>query len=284
LTDAATLEVRDLSFETIAEAPRHWHGAGRAVTLFFDNLSLFFPPGERFFIASVKAHRDRVRDPELAAAVRDFCAQEGVHSREHQRYNAHLEARGLPARAIEGRVQRLLDRVTRRTSARRRLAITCALEHFTALMGDALLRDPRLLHGAAPQMAALWRWHAAEENEHKAVAFDVYRAAGGGYVERIVVMLGATVIFWAKTVEQQARLMAADGSLGSAREWWSLAKFLFVTPGGLRRVPRQWLTYFRPGFHPWDHDNRALLEAWKAAYAAAPGYAAPRRDAVREAS
>lgn len=42
--------------------PKDWHGGRRAVTLFYDNLSTFFPPGERFFMASVKAFRNEVKD------------------------------------------------------------------------------------------------------------------------------------------------------------------------------------------------------------------------------
>jgi uncharacterized protein len=270
------IEVRNLAFAT-TDVPPAWHGGRRAVSLFFDNLSLFFPAGERFFVTSVKAHRHHVRDPKLAAEVRAFCAQEGVHGREHVHYNQFLEARGLPARAIEARVQRLLDRIARRTSKRFQLAVTCALEHFTAIMAETLLGDPRTLDGAHPEMAAMWRWHAAEESEHKAVAFDVYQAAGGGYALRILAMIGATLVFWAKTFEQQVRLMAADRSLHKPREWWSLFKFLFITPGGLRRVPLLWLSYFRPRFHPSHRDNRALLDAWRAEYAASPSYEAARQ-------
>jgi hypothetical protein len=158
------------------------------------------------------------------------------------------------------------------TPKQSQLAVTCALEHFTALMADCLLSKPALLAGAHPVMSALWRWHAAEENEHKAVAFDVYRAAGGNYAGRITAMIGATLIFWTKVAEQQIRLMWADRILFSFREWVSLLGFLFVDPGGLRGLLGPYLQYFRPSFHPWDHDNRALLEAWKAELQTAEEY------------
>jgi predicted metal-dependent hydrolase len=137
-------------------------------------------------------------------------------------------------------------------------------------MADGVLGDPRMLEGADPTMAALWRWHSAEENEHKAVAFDVYVASGGNYAERVVVMVLATIIFWAKVVEHQVRLMAVDGSLFSLREWLSLAKFMFVEPGFLTSLVPSYLAYYKPGFHPWQHDNRELLEEWKASLENAP--------------
>src|SRR4029077_2358080 len=111
----------------------------------------------------------------LAEAVRAFYQQEGYHSREHVRYNEVVAAQGYPVAEMDARVGRLLRLVRRRAPKRRQLAATCALEHFTALMAHLFLSDARLLDGAHPAMAALWRWHAAEENEHKAVAFDVYQ-------------------------------------------------------------------------------------------------------------
>lgn len=263
MSSSALPEVRNLQFAVGDHIPRHWHGGRKSVTAFFNNLSIFFPAGERFFIASVKAYRDALSDPELAAHARAFYAQEGIHSREHIRYNAMLQKQGYPVDAMEKRVVELLARVTRRTPKRMQLGVTCALEHFTALMADMLLSHPRWLEGADPTMAKLWRWHAAEENEHKAVAFDVFKAVGGTYGERVWTMLGATVIFWAKVLEHQVRLMRVDGTVRSPREWLALARFLFVGERSMLSLLPKYLDYFRPSFHPWDHDNRALLEAWK---------------------
>lgn len=266
-TAAPTLEIRNLSFATGADVPRFWHGGRRSVTRFFDNLSIFFPEGERFFVASVQAHRHTIeRDPELRRQVRDFCGQEGVHGREHRRYNAMLRAQGIDVGAMEQRVVGIL-RLARLLPKRQQLAATCALEHFTALMGHVILREPRLLEGAHETMAALWRWHAAEENEHKSVAYDVFLAAGGTYPERAIVMLVASAIFWAKVLEQQARFMAADGDLVSAEEWAALIRYLFVDPGGMGEMWRLWLAWFRPGFHPSEIDSGPELRAWIAGLA-----------------
>jgi uncharacterized protein len=261
-----SITVRNLSFDVDADVPRHWHGGRRSITTFFDNLSVFFPVGERFFIAAVRAHGAFVRDPRLLEEVRAFCGQEGVHGREHARYNAMLERQGYPVGAMERRVEALLGRASKRLPRRSRLAVTCALEHFTALLAHMLLGDARLLEGAHPEMAALWRWHAAEENEHKSVAYDVYLASGGAYAARIGFMVLASVIFWAKILEHQVRMMKVDGALFSAREWGSLIRFLFVEPGAMRGVMRLYFRYYRPGFHPRDIDSSALIEGWKREY------------------
>jgi predicted metal-dependent hydrolase len=246
------IEVRNRRFG-FDEVPRHWHAGRRSITSFFDNLSVFFPHGEQFFIDAVKAHRELVLEKgseELRREVALFCAQEGMHSREHVRYNAMLEAQGYPAHALDAKVKRFLDFVSRIASRRQRLAITSALEHFTALMGHYLLTDPRLLEGAHPVMHSLWHWHATEEAEHRAVAYDVYRLTGAPYIERSIIMLGAAAIFWSLVLQHQAKFMKIDGNPWSLKEWSALVKYLFIEPGGMFGMWRRWLDYFRPDFHP----------------------------------
>ena len=272
------LEVRNLRFGTDDSVPRHWHGGRKSVTTYFDNLSIFFPAGERFFIDSVKAHKHLITDERLLEDVARFCAQEGIHGREHTRYNEMLERQGYPAAKLDAKVERILRFFRRVLPLRTQLSATCALEHFTALMGHYILEDPRLLDGAHPVMRALWRWHAAEENEHRSVAYDVYRAARGPYAERAGTMLVATVIFWTLVIQHQAQMMKADGTHRSIEEWRALFVYLYVEPGGMFGLWRRWLDYFRPSFHPSDPDPRARhsrkaategdpLERWKDEYA-----------------
>jgi predicted metal-dependent hydrolase len=262
----SAIEVRPLRFAVDARVPRYWHGGRRSVTIFFDNLSTFFPEGERFFIQSVRAHEKYVKDESLCADVRSFCGQEGAHSREHARYNDWLRTQGYPVDAMERKERKELDYARTHAPPRVQLAVTCALEHFTALLGQAMLEDASILEGAHPVMAALWRWHAAEENEHKAVAFDVYRAAGGGYLARVLVMVQVTLMFWARVLEHQVRMMNAVGTLWMPSEWLALLRFLFVKPGGMRRVLRRYFHYFRPRFHPNDIDSRAVIDQWRRGY------------------
>jgi predicted metal-dependent hydrolase len=252
------IPVRNLQFLLGEDVPRYWHGGRRSVTLFFDNLSTFFPAGERFFIRSVAHYRDRIEDPELLAQVRAFSAQEGMHTREHLRYNGMLRDQGHPIDELEARVEAVLDRAMRTAPRRRQLAATCALEHLTASLAHVVLSDPRLLEGAHPALAGLWRWHAVEETEHKAVAFDVYEQVGGTYAERVSTMIVTTFIFLTMVLENQVSLMARDGTVASPREWLSLLRFLIVEPGGLTAALPQWLRYLKPDFHPWQHDNHEL--------------------------
>ena len=107
-------------------------------------------------------------------------------------------ATGIISR-MEERERRLIE-MDKRSPHAMQLAATAALEHFTAIMAHALLSDPRHLEGASPEAARLWRWHAMEEIEHKAVAFDTFVATVKGgpvgrYLLRCLVMLMATFTF-----------------------------------------------------------------------------------------
>lgn len=267
----ATIPVRNLRFDVRGpERPRFWHAAGPAVSVYFDNLSVFFPVGERFFIQSVKAFKDKAPEgTPLGDAVRAFYAQEAYHGREHRAYNARLEALGYPIASMEGRVERLLQVVTRVAPKRFQLAATVALEHFTAFMGQQLLESPALLEGSDPELAALWRWHAVEENEHKAVAFDLFVAAGGTWAERSAAMALAAIIFWFKVVEQQIRMMRAAGLASDPGAWRELYRYLYVSPGNMRRMPAAILDFFSPSFHPNDVDSQPVIDAWRATQAEA---------------
>jgi predicted metal-dependent hydrolase len=267
-----SIVVRNLRFPLDASIPRYWLGGNRVMSLFLDHLSMVFPPGERFFMQSVRAFEGRIQDPALKEAVRGFHAQEALHGREHAAYNDLLRARGYPVDAIDRSAKRILGLSEKLTPKSWQLAATAALEHFTAMLAVFLLATNSVLKDAPPAMAAMWRWHAAEENEHAAVAFDVYRAIGGGYFSRILVMLGTTFFFWAKMLEHQVRMMHADGCLFSGKEWAALGRFAFKTPGVFPMLWRSYFAYFRPSFHPHQLDCTPLLEEWKRDFESSPVY------------
>ena len=178
----------------IAEALRgEWLADDVFLTAAFNGMSITFPAGEKFFIDAVRHYRDEITDPELQEHIRGFCGQEGFHRREHQRYNETLcEARGYDLQKLEGKLTKRLNWARKNLPPIQNLAITVAIEHFTAVLAELLLSSDSIMNEAEPSMRELWRWHAAEEMEHKSVAFDVFRAVGGSEELRIAVMRRAT--------------------------------------------------------------------------------------------
>ncbi|KFL54011.1 metal-dependent hydrolase [Burkholderia pyrrocinia] len=270
-TSSATsrMPARDVRFDIDERIPRHWYRGLCHVTRFFDAFSVMFPLGERFFIESVRPFRDRVGgDASLAAEIDAFVRQEASHIRVHRLYNARLASQRVPVDALELLLERRQRNAARQVSPVTRLALTACLEHYTTILAHRLLSDPAILDGADPTMAAVWRWHAIEETEHRTVAFDVLTAtmpnAVRRYVVRCAAMLGISVYFVIDLVFFLNRLVAVDGQTRNVRGWLQLLRWLFVAPGIFTRVMPLWLFWFSPRFHPDRIDSDAALRVARA--------------------
>lgn len=259
---------RDLKFGRQAPPPRWWLAGDPGATAFYNALSATFPLGERFFMDSVRHYRARAPEP-LQRQIGDFLFQEATHTREHVVFNSQAEAAGYDIAPLEARTRRVLNWARKRPPIAR-LAATAALEHFTAVLAQTLLADPAHLDGAAPDAARLWRWHAIEEIEHKAVAYDAFMhvarrmPAAGRWALRSAAMAAAAVLFHYVIMRNTADLLAQDRQNG-VRAWAKLLGQLYGKPGAMRRLSVAAFAYCRPGFHPWDEDDRALLNAAQAA-------------------
>ncbi|HYH21984.1 MAG TPA: metal-dependent hydrolase [Azospirillum sp.] len=240
--------------------PDAWLGGDAFRTQVFNALSMMFPVGEQYFIDSVREGLPFVQDPELREDARRFIAQEATHSSLHRAFNDRLAQRGLRNRVEP--IIRWRIRVTERMGVRHKLAVTMAYEHFTATFGDVVLRYPEWLAGASEPMRALWLWHAVEECEHRAIAFDVHRAAGGGYAGRIGWYLYVTLLFAIDTTIQTVSNLHRSGTLFRPATWGQGLRFLFGRGGLVHRTLPAWLAYFRPGFTPHDHGDPEAPRRW----------------------
>lgn len=254
-----TITPRDIALTIPGDTPRYWMGGDPYSTHLMNTLSLVFPPGERFFMDAVRAFRAQLKDPQLIAQVRGFLGQEALHSREHQVFNRWLSRFGIDTE----RVDRLIsDNIARRRAARTPiddLAVTCALEHFTAIMAQSWLEDAEMREMAAGPLRELWTWHAIEELDHKSVAFDVYHEVGGDYERRRRWMLRISIGFILGVSFSHLQFMARDGQLKRplylARRWWRY----WGPRGHFTRLIPAYLRYFRRDFHPWQEDHSALI-------------------------
>lgn len=257
-----TVRQPDVSFAGGFEA--HWNGGDAYRSQVFNALSFMFPIGEQFFIDSVRHFLPEIERQGRTALARDiglFAGQEATHRHQHQQYNDQLTRMGYDA-WVERALQRTMH-LSRNSSPRFKLAVTAAYEHFTAVLGDGLLRHASWSAQMAPMMRTLWLWHAAEESEHKAVAMDTYRAVGGGYLMRVGTFLMISIEFNLWVSIQTAKMLQRDGQLWRASTWRSALTFWLGREGVTWHTLPHWLAYFKPRFHPWQHDNRALLERWR---------------------
>ena len=159
-------------------------------------LSAIFPPGEEYFVRAVERVRDRIDDPELARQVEGFIGQEDMHGDRHRKLNERLAELGYPMDTIDRYIGVVARWADRRLSPMTNLAITSALEHHTAIVAETLLGEKAARDLMTDDTVRhLFCWHALEESEHKAVAFDVYRHLGGSERRRIWSMHAMNVGF-----------------------------------------------------------------------------------------
>ena len=262
----ADITPRDVDFELDPARARDWLDYSQEKTLFLNALSILFPAGERFFINAVLANRSLVNDPKLKAEIKAFCQQEAYHTREHIAYNDALRS-FVDSDRLDRELTAFLANVKQRSPAGSPLLVTCALEHFTAILAHALLDDPTELAGSQARYEQMWTWHALEECEHKAVAYDVYRATMRGPLRewrRMGIMAITTFIFLGFIGKHVVALMKAQGLLWKPLSWVKLGWYVFGNPGILRRIAIPWAKYFNPSFHPNDIDDSAALERTRA--------------------
>lgn len=261
-----TVPTRRISFEeSLATLPKHFAADGDLIASHLTAcLSSVFPDGEDFFVRSVRHFRDQITDPVLKRQVAGFIGQEAMHGREHRALNDRLGELGYPVKRFERIIRRTIAFRERLAPPKANLAMTAALEHWTATLAEMVLssEEARRTFGHEA-MQNVFVWHALEENEHKAVAFDVYKAVGGTERMRVFTM---NVIRFGFVI---AMALLTTASLLGDRETYRKGKLraswrrFRQSPIAQPEIWAQLKDYNRPDFHPDDSDTDALLDEWR---------------------
>jgi len=260
-----TVKVRRISFAyPDDQLPRHYMDDDLVMSHIVSVLSAVFPEGEDYFVRSVRNFRDQVTDPTLKREVGGFIGQEAIHGREHRVFNERLQELGYPTRMIDRVIGNRLKFDEKVAPPRFRLAVTAALEHYTATLAEVLLSnaDARAKF-STEEVRSLLLWHAVEESEHKAVAFDVYQAVCGDAKLRRRVMNVVTVAFLGTVVTFTMLSLAKDPASRDVRRLVRSIRNLRGSPWLTKGVVHRIRDYNRPDFHPDDHDTTALLAEWR---------------------
>lgn len=276
----ASFPVRRMQFDFDA-VPEYWMNGSAGLTHFMTALSALFPAGEKFFIDSVRAVRQHpaIKDNEaLQKEISGFIGQEAMHTHEHAGFNQSAQKYGHDVDRLESYTDKVIQ-TFRKTAAFAGkpfgltqpmidLIGTTALEHFTATIASELLRNGHIQALMKDEtMKTMWLWHAIEENEHKAVAYDVFENVFGkglkAYTARTGGLLIAMAILFLVQSYFVARLLKDDEKLNfdSIRDIYSYG--YSPSKGIISGMAKEMLIYFKPGFHPNDLDTHSLLEKWK---------------------
>ncbi|MGQ0599805.1 metal-dependent hydrolase [Aquabacterium sp.] len=259
-----------LDFGLDGDIPKYWFDNHPFKSRFFDAMSTIFPEGERYFISCVRDFRDQVTDPKLLQEIKDFMRQEGQHGIVHTTYNQRLKDQGIDVDMLE-RIEHhiLFDIVRKKVPKKMTLADTAAAEHLTAIMAHSFCEDKTLLANADHRMRAMYAWHAMEEVEHKAVAFDVMqKVAKVNYFQRILAMMIVTLGFNIHALLVTRYMLKVDGfSRWQRTKLWAKGLWWLYRPGGLfMSLFGHYIQYYKPGFHPWQNGQMRSYKLWLDTY------------------
>jgi hypothetical protein len=250
-----------LNFEKV---PRHWLNGHRMATQLANGVNLLFPLGERFFVRSVRHYEKAIADdPALLAQVKGFYGQEGRHAGTHEKHMDVLRAQGFEIDRFLAVYKKIaFDLIEPLSPPALRLSVTVALEHYTALLADNALRDG-FLATADPTMKALLLWHAAEEIEHRSVAFDVLQRVQPSYPLRVAGMALATALLVGFWTAAALVLLRQDEGLGpdAFAQWRAVRE---RNPIGRKVFARGIREYLARDFHPAQNDLDALAHDYLA--------------------
>ena len=277
----ASFPVRRMNFNFDA-VPEYWMSGNAGLTHFMTALSALFPAGEKFFIDSVRAVRyhPMLKDnADLQKEISAFIGQEAMHTHEHVGFNASAQKFGHDVDALERHTDTVIQ-TTRKFMAKLAkpigitqemvdLTTTTALEHFTATIASQLLSNSHIQELMTDDtMKTMWLWHAIEENEHKAVAYDVFKGVFGkglrAYALRTSSLVISMVILFFIQNYFLWRLLKQDKQLNLENLRMIYRYAYSPSKGIITGMGKEMLFYFKPNFHPNDFDTTTLLNTWKA--------------------
>jgi predicted metal-dependent hydrolase len=247
-------------------------------------LNVVLPAAERWFVAVYNEVLPLVKDPKLAEDMRGFMGQEAIHADVHeQALHEFMEERGFDPKPILDQIEYSFSKVlgpSMSTNPRRRRNQLCdrlwfiaALEHYTAVLGDFALNSAWDDFDADPTFVDLFRWHAAEEVEHRNVAHDVATYFSNSYLDRVSAMLMASTFMFVMFQRVAWYLVKTDPEVDFG---WLAFNRLRYLDSKKRLLPRyrklfgsNTLDYLRPGFTPEKMGSTAQAVAYLASSPAA---------------
>lgn len=257
LNGDSTIPVRKMGFD-FSTVPKDYMNGDLGKSHLFDGLNLLFPEGERFFMRAVRDGLNKIDNPELKQQARGFFGQETQHAIEHEKFFDILEKNGYKFRKSVKKVDNFILKMRDVLPAGLRLSLTAGAEHLTAVLGAMTLQDEDI-EKSHPAMRDLIQWHAVEEIEHKAVAFDVYQESNGSYPLRILGYVGAMAFIQIASNKLTKNLLLQDGYTKKEAQVIieQSKKDMF---GNHKELSKQLKAYLKPDFHPNSIDERHLVK------------------------
>ncbi|MCC2639518.1 MAG: putative metal-dependent hydrolase [Moraxellaceae bacterium] len=265
----------------LSRSPLHWIPHDPDAAYVMNSIHLLLPAGEFWFCRVYNQALPYVKDAKLRADVQGFVRQEAIHARSHETaLNDYLRRHGIEIDTVlraahfvfdglldqkltlklgNNFIARQVQKRMARWQLRQRLAIIAAIEHYTCILGKWVLEAEAL---DAPNVDAdlrdLFRWHGAEEVEHRCVAHDLHAHLGGTTLERQAWAVVAFPVLMALLAYSAKHMMNQDPAVGGRFFFtrWERASRRGTLPT-LESLVGAALRYLDPDYHP---DGEASLQ------------------------
>ncbi|MCL2419015.1 MAG: metal-dependent hydrolase [Conexibacteraceae bacterium] len=275
------LAARDVAWDWTG-LPMHYFDNDALPTHVANGMNMLLPEGEVFFVEVFRQSLPLIKDEVVREDVIGFIGQEAMHSTSHQSLLDYLETQGLDLAPFTDQIRLFFRRILgdRGLEGKRahawlieRVAIVAAIEHFTSYLGNWGLNARAWDTAMEPRVLDLFRWHLAEEVEHRHVAFDLFTHLDGGYLRRVrtwLVVFPALAVLWARGT---AYLMSVDPELSERQRKVRLGAVRRLYRDGLLFSPwslaKMFAEYFRPSYHPRNYGSTSQAVAYLATSPAA---------------
>ncbi len=237
-------------------SPKYYY-KNALITHFFNALSATFPPGEDFFVRSVRHFRKNNKST-LEKEISAFIGQEAWHSLAHETLNQYATQHNINLKDWETKIDYLLKNAERVLTPKLCLAVTIALEHYTATMGNEILTNKYWINNFKEPYKELILWHSTEEVEHKSVAFDVYlREADdiNSYIIRCLIMIISSIIFWIIISYMTLDIYIKDKTIKNKNTQFMFGIYELLRPNGfITNIMKDIPKYFKYTFHPSENN------------------------------
>lgn len=254
------IPVRHPQFDFPETLDRYWLGNNPFKTHLANSITLLFPDVEQYFIRTIKREQRYLPGGELRQAAAAFVGQEAQHATAHAQFWQNLRQQGFQFDRYRQRLQFVLkERVEKHLGRLLNLAVVAGMEHMTQSLAELAL-EQAYFSAAEPDLQRLFEWHAAEELEHKTVAYDVLKNATNSYWIRVLGLLIAYGVVLSGIFSATFLLLAQDKKLRDGKVWLELLRFLFVKERFAWRLFANFIRYLRFNFHPAQRDNGWLGE------------------------
>ncbi|KOP22998.1 hypothetical protein AMR41_28355 [Hapalosiphon sp. MRB220] len=253
------ITVRQMNFDFSEQTERYWCGNSHFRTHFFNSITLLFPDGEQFMLRTIKGQIKQINNLQLKQEASAFIGQEAQHSIQHENFWEILQQQGYELKTYLRFLRFILWNICENwLSIELKLAMIAGVENCTNVVAELVLEE-ELLAEAEPKLKELFEWHAAEEIEHKTVAYDVLQNVTKSYPIRLLGMLiGYTFVFGFLNLGL-FMMLYQDKKLLNFKVWQEMVQFLFIKEKFLFKVFLNSLEYLRKNFHPLQRDNLFLV-------------------------